>query len=92
MLPAEVTIQPTGIRDKTVARDRNKPEKGLRQVNIRLDEEYHARVERAADLLGLDVAQLLRMIIRENFPSYEARSRLLEQPGVDEGADPSAPR
>ena len=46
----------------------------LRQVNIRFTGEFYQRIEETADALGLDVAQLLRMVIRENISSYELRA------------------
>lgn len=77
-MPKETLESPVSFREKLVATGGKKPEKGLRQVNIRLDPPYYDRIERVAGLLGLDIAQLLRMVIRENFPVYEARAKRVE--------------
>ena len=46
-----------------------------KQIAIRFPGDPAARVERAADMLGLDVSQLIRMVVIEGLPEYERRGR-----------------
>ncbi len=89
---SRVASTPFLVGERTMARKRTKdaaPEAGeskpaegapaLRQVNLRLDPAYFAQVQHVADVLGLEVTQLLRMVIRENFGPYQARADLIER-------------
>jgi hypothetical protein len=50
-----------------------------RQYNISFQAEYATRIERVAELLGLDAVQLLRMIVREHLGKYEKRADAVER-------------
>jgi hypothetical protein len=77
------TIAPPTV-EGTVPPRKPKPDKSepkvLRQINLRFDPAYYQEIEEAAGLLGLDVAQFLRMIVREHFPEYQVRARKIRKP------------
>lgn len=54
-------------------RDKSDPSGG-KQVNFRTPDALYARLEAVAEALGLDIANLVRLIINENLKSYEQRA------------------
>lgn len=44
-----------------------------KQVNFRASEELYARLEALSSGLGLDISNLVRMVLMENLHAYEAR-------------------
>lgn len=71
---ATLTVSP---RDASVGKDRKKSED--KQVTFRLSGELHARLEAAAGGMELDISSLLRLLIRENLPTYERRAKDIEE-------------
>ena len=49
-----------------------------RQINFRAAPELASRLDRIAVVLGLDVSNLVRMILHENLATYEARADQIE--------------
>lgn len=86
-MPASVVESPV-LTEVSVARPPKKADKSeasLRQVNIRLDPAYAADLEATAHTLGLDLAQFLRMIVRENYPAYRVRAEKVRKDTPDPG-------
>jgi hypothetical protein len=54
--------------------DEDKGEKTV-QVNVRIPMSFVARLENAAEKLGIDRSNLLRIMIAEKLPEYEERAR-----------------
>lgn len=50
-----------------------------RQVNFRAPEDLYLRIDRTARAFGLDVANFLRMLVKENLPAYEQRAEHIRQ-------------
>jgi CBS-domain-containing membrane protein len=62
--------------------DRPKATAG-RQVNFRASDELYSRLERISGVLGVDLSNLVRLILHENLPAYERRAAQLEAESKD---------
>lgn len=60
-----------------------KPNTG-RQVNFRATDDFYGRLERVAGILGVDLSNLVRMILHENLPQYERRASQIESNDAEE--------
>ncbi len=54
--------------------NRPSPGSGGRQVAFRAPDDLYAELERAANGLGLDISNLVRMVLRENIMTYVRRA------------------
>ena len=52
---------------------------GGRAINFRASADLAGRLDRIADALGLDVSNLVRMVLKENLQQYEERARLAKE-------------
>lgn len=52
---------------------------GSRPINFRAPPDLATRLDRVAEGLGLDVSNLVRMVLYENLAAYERRVRELDQ-------------
>lgn len=50
-----------------------------RPINFRAPSDLAARLDFVAEALGLDVSNLVRMVLYENLSTYERRARQLKQ-------------
>jgi hypothetical protein len=70
----------TATRPGDQVMGKKKADGGLpKQVNFRVSDSFYSRIEAAAEALGLDVANLLRMIVKENLATYEQRAEAIRQ-------------
>jgi hypothetical protein len=72
----------TAPERSTVAKP--KPEPG-RQVNFRANDALYGRLERVAVALGLDISNLVRMVLHENLHVYEQRVEQIPHDADDAG-------
>jgi hypothetical protein len=72
----QTETSPCPVRVHAVARkkpaDSKEPED--KQITFRISGRLHARLDAAADGLSLDISSLLRMLIRQNLPTYEKQA------------------
>lgn len=52
---------------------------GGRPINFRAPPDLATRLDFVAEKLGLDVSNLVRMILYENLAQYERRAKMIEQ-------------
>jgi predicted DNA-binding protein len=60
---------------------RGKPKDGGgagKQVNFRASDDLYARLEETADALGLDLSNLVRMVLNEHLAEYEGRAEQIK--------------
>lgn len=72
-----VAEPPTLVRNEAVAKKRTDGDsepKGGRPVNFRAPPDLAADLDYIAEALGLDVSNLVRMILRENIKPYRGRA------------------
>lgn len=78
--------------EKFVAKKRNSesspspaPDKD-KQVNFRAPPKLYARLEDVAEAFGLDVSNLVRMVLNQNLPKYEQQAERIRSglPPTDE--------
>jgi hypothetical protein len=61
-----------------------------RQVNIRIPPDLDGRLQFIADVLGLDISNLVRLVLNEQLHTYEARARqIVESRAQAQGKRPS---
>jgi hypothetical protein len=53
------------------------PPPARKQYNIGFGTDFATRIDAAAETLGLDPVNFLRMVIRENFARYEKRAEAI---------------
>lgn len=71
--------------ERPVGRKKTPKDEGeAKQYNFKLDAAMSARVDAVAEALGLDGANLLRMVLRENIAKYERRADAIRQGRVPE--------
>ena len=74
---------PTAVR--TMPRKRNKPdqdagrEDSYKQLSLRVPLSLAKRIDAAAEMLGLDPSNFLRMMLLESLPTYEERARQVRE-------------
>jgi hypothetical protein len=56
------------------------PRKKSGRITLRMDPQIHARVEKAAKVLGMDINGLLNLLIRSHLPYYESVADLTSDP------------
>ena len=73
-----VVLSPRGT---VMAKKADRPSEG-KQINFRAPPDLAERLEAVAEALGLDVSNLVRMVLKENLREYERRAKQVE-PGFD---------
>lgn len=73
-MAAGAVAEPLAGIDVGKKRKPGEPKRVLKQFALRLPAEVAARVEDTATTLGLDEANLLRLIVVTNLPSYERKA------------------
>jgi predicted HicB family RNase H-like nuclease len=70
------TRSPSPTRVIDVARKKPDDPKKLedKQITFRISGGLHRRLESAAEGLSLDISSLLRLMIRQNLPTYESQA------------------
>ena len=79
-----------GVRDmpRKAGQGKGEPAPKRKQYNVGFPIADAGRIDACADALGLDEANFLRMVVRENLPKYEERARAIRQ-GEQLAKDPN---
>ena len=83
-------------RASTLPRKRSKPSQdatddgGSKQIAFRAPGSLVKRIDDAAEQLGLDPSNFLRMMLLECLPIYEERGRLITERKASPGVKPDA--
>jgi len=67
-----VEASPVGRKKST---EKPVDDQGGRAINFRAGADLAERLDYVAGALGLDVSNLVRMVLKENLPQYEERAR-----------------
>jgi hypothetical protein len=72
---------PHTFETQPVARKKNAGELSSagKQVSLRMPQSLNQRLEAVADALGVDVSNLVRMVLSENLAPYERRAEQIRQ-------------
>lgn len=79
------TTTQTTSWELAVAKGREPKKAEDKQVSFRIPPALYGRVEAAAEGLQLDVSSLLRMMIRQNLPTYEQQADAVRRRESGEG-------